>query len=397
MGAAPPRLLFLMNEALFFTTHRMPVALAAREAGFEVHVAAPFDAEYVEAIRARGFAYHDIPLNRSGTSLPGEARLFLALLRLIARLRPALVHHVAMKPVIYGGVASRLLRQPAVVHAITGLGFLFLREDAKARLLRALIRPLYGFALHHPNARVIFQNPDDLGLFLRQGLVRQGDVVRIPGCGVDMAVFRPAETAAPRDRPLVMFPARILGDKGVREFVGAARLLRARGMAADFVLVGRRDANNPTDVPEAEIRGWEAEGLLRWRGFSREMPATLREADIVCMPSYREGLPRGLIEAAATGLPIVTADVPGCREVVRHGENGLLVPVRDAAATAEAVGRLLADPALRRRMGARSREIALAEFSVEQFVADTLAAYRAVLPPGLLPDGRHALRPEPVP
>lgn len=369
-----------MNEALFFTTHRMPVAVAARQAGYEVHVAAPYEENSVAKIEAQGFHYYDIPLKRGGRSVVDELRLLCVFIRLIRRIRPDLVHHVAMKPVIFGGIASRILRVPAVIHAITGLGFLFVREDRASRLIRRLILPLYRFALGHSNACVIFQNPDDLALFQQNRLVDPARTVMIKGCGVDMNEFHPAAAEPAADTPLVMFPARILGDKGVYEFVDAAKALKAKGTNATFVLVGRRDPINPTDVGEAVIRAWEAEGLVEWWGFCTDMPAMLPRADIICMPSYREGLPRGLIEATACGLPIVTTDVPGCREVVRDGENGLLVPVRDGPATAAAIERLLSDDALRERMGKRSREIAVAEFSVQQFVADTLAAYRAVRP-----------------
>jgi glycosyltransferase involved in cell wall biosynthesis len=175
-----------------------------------------------------------------------------------------------------------------------------------------------------------------------------------------------------------MFPARILGDKGVHEFIHAARALKADGAQARFILVGRRDPANPTDVAETAIRGWEAEGVVEWWGFRTDMPQVLPQAHIVCMPSYREGLPRGLIEAAACGLPIVTADVPGCREVVRHGESGFLVPARDGPATAAAIEKLLNDAGLRRSMGRAARQLALDEFTVEAFVADTLATYDAV-------------------
>ena len=373
-----PRLLFLMNEALFFTTHRLPVAQAAQQAGYDVHVAAPFEEGPVQTIRDCGFHYHDLPLKRGGRSLLGEARLLARCFQLIRRIKPDLVHHVAMKPVIFGGLASRLLGVRGVVHAITGMGFLFIRDDWLARAIRTLIMPLYRFALGHPNARVIFQNPDDLNMFLRRRLVRKEITLMIKGCGVDMTTFAPSE---PPDEPvMVMFPARILGDKGVHEFIHAVRDLKAAGSTARFVLVGRRDPANPTDVPEAVIRAWEAEGLVEWWGFRTDMPQVLPQAHIICMPSYREGLPRGLIEAAACGLPIVTADVPGCREVVRHGESGILVPVRDGPATAEAIGKLLDDPALRQSMGRAARQLALDEFTVEAFVADTLAAYDAVLP-----------------
>lgn len=371
------RLLFLLNEALFFTTHRLPVAVAAQQLGYEVHVAAPYEEGPVGIIRDHGFHYHDLPLRRGGRSLLGEAKLLAACFGLIRTVRPHLVHHVAMKPVIYGGVASRMLRVPAAVHAITGLGFLFIREDASARLIRRLIMPLYRYALGHPRSRAIFQNPDDLKLFMAHGLVSQPVTRMIKGCGVDMELFRPGPMH--NGPPVVMFPARILGDKGVHEFVEAARILRGEGQAASFVLVGRRDPANPTDVDEATIRGWEAEGLLQWWGYRTDMPNVLPKAAIICMPSYREGLPRGLIEAAACGLPIVTADVPGCREVVDDGRTGLLVPVRDGVATAGAIRRLLQDEGLRREMGQAARAKAVAEFSVEQFVADTLAVYADVM------------------
>ncbi len=372
----PQRLLFLVNEALFFTTHRLPVALAAQEAGWEVHVAAPFEEGPVAVIQGSGFHYHHLPLKRGGRSLFGEVRLLARCIQIIRALRPALVHHVAMKPVIFGGLASRLLRVPAAVHAITGMGFLFIREDWSARLIRALIMPLYRYALGHPNARVIFQNPDDLDLFLRHRLVPTDITVMIKGCGVDMNLFSPGP---PQDGPpVVMFPARILGDKGIHEFIHAARSLKQAGARARFVLVGRRDPANPTDVAEATIRKWEADGLVEWWGFQTDMPNTLRQAHIICLPSYREGLPRGLIEAAACGLPIVTTDVPGCREVVRPEESGLLVPLRDGPATAAAIDRLLKDADLRHSMGEAARQMALDDFTVEAFVENTMAVYDAV-------------------
>ncbi|MBM3489285.1 MAG: glycosyltransferase family 4 protein [Alphaproteobacteria bacterium] len=373
-----PRLLYLMNEALFFTTHRMPVALAARAQGFEVHVAAPYAAEHVAVIERNGFAYHAISLQRGGQSPIADLRLFLACWRLIRQLRPRLVHHVAMKPILYGGLASRLLGVPATVHAVTGLGHLFVRQDWRARSLRWIVLRLYRLALRHGNARVIFQNRDDLAMFVARGLVAPAATRLIRGTGVDMAVFHPAPTLP--WPPLVLFPARLIADKGVYEFVAAARLLKQHGMPGRFVLVGRRDPENPTDVAEATLHGWVADGIVEWWGFRRDMPEVLRQASIVCTPSYREGLPRGLIEAAASGLPIVTTDVPGCREIVEHEATGLLVPARDAPATAAALGRLIADRALCQRLGAEGRRRALRDYALEPFVAATLALYRELLP-----------------
>ncbi len=381
MSTRPFRLLFLMNEALFFTTHRLPIALAAQARGVEVHVAAPFDSAPVARIRELGFHYHDIPLARGGRNPLADLRLFWRFAGLIRALRPDLVHHVAMKPVIWGGLASRLLGVPAVVHAITGLGFLFIRDDRGARWMRRLLIPLYRFALHHRNARAIFQNPDDLALFTDNAMVPPAIVDMIRGCGVDLERYAPRpEPEAPPVR--VVFPARLIGDKGLREFVGAARLLKAEGLDARFLLVGRRDPENPTDIAEAEIRGWEAEGLVEWRGFSSDMPAVFADAHLVCMPSYREGLPRVLIEAAACGRAIVTADVPGCREIVRDGDNGALARVADAADTARALRPLIVDADLRARMAARGRARAEAEFSVGRFVEETLASYARVTPSG---------------
>ena len=366
-----------MNDAPFYVTHRLSVGIAAKRAGFDVHVAAPFHAEAVRRVEGEGLVFHDIPLRRGGRRIGGEIALIVAMARLIRGLKPDLVHAVTMKPVCYGGTLARLMGVSAVVLAITGLGYLFVTESAAARAMRLIALALYRFALGKRPLRAIFQNPDDLALFRERALVADDVVRMIRGCGVDMTVF--SARAEPEGEHVVMFPARILGDKGVHEFVGAARLLKAKGIRARFVMVGRTDPDNPTNVGDAGIARWTDEGAVEYWGFSEDMPTSLARATIVCMPSYREGLPRGLIEAAATERAIVATDVPGCREVVRHGENGLLVPLRDAAATAAAIETLLTDAALRRRLARRGREIAVTEFSVEDFVARSLAVYREVL------------------
>lgn len=375
------RLLIVVQEALFFTTHRLPIGLAMQHRGWEVHVAAPADMAVAAQLRGLGFHVHPIPLARGGRDPLAELRLLLAMFRLIRRLRPSLLHLVSIKPVIWGGLAARLLKVPAVVHAITGLGFLFIRQDDRTGRVRRLIEKLYAVALRHPNSIAIFQNGDDRALFEARQMVRPGRWTMIRGCGVDMDVFaaraEPAIDAA--NPPVVMFPARLLGDKGLREFVAAAERLKAAGYVARFVLVGRRDPDNPTDIGAQALQAWIDSGTVEHWGYAEDMPAMLGKSHIVVLPSYREGLPRGLIEAAATARAIVTTDVPGCREVVRHEDNGILVPLRDAEATAAAIARLLDDPVLRRRLAARGRGIAEAEFSVERFVAESLAAYEHVL------------------
>lgn len=370
-------MLFLMHEALFFVTHRLPLGLAARDMGFEVHVAAPAMEEYVEIIRQHGFHYHEIPLDRGSLRPVAEIALLIEFWRLIRFVQPDLIHAVGMKPVCYGGTLARLLKVPAVVLAITGLGYLFMRRGTLTRAVRQVVKRLFRFALGHPNARAIFQNPDDLAMFTDMRLLDPAIAVTIKGCGVDMKEF--AATPEPSGEVTVMFPARLIGDKGVREFVEAAEILKRFGVKARFVLVGRNDPQNPTNVGDDEIASWLERGAVELWGFQSDMPATLAKAHIICMPSYREGLPRGLIEAAACARPIVAANVPGCREIVRPGENGLLASARDVPATAAALRRLIENGDERRRMGARSREIAEAEFTVEQFVADHLATYEAVM------------------
>lgn len=379
------RLLIVVQEALFFTTHRLPVGLAMQKRGWTVHVAAPQDPAIAARLAAQGFIFHPIPLTRSRQNPVAELWLLLVLFGLYLKLRPNLLHLVSIKPVVWGGLAARLLRLPAVVHAITGLGYIFIqaedRAGRKTGLLRGLVEWLYRQALGYDRSVAIFQNPDDLAVFEARRLVRHGGWVMIKGCGVDMQAFaaQPEPAIDDANAPVVMFPARLLGDKGVREFVVAAEQLRAEGVRARFVLVGRRDPDNKTDIGEAVLQGWIESGTVEYWGFSQDMPAMLARAHIIVMPSYREGLPRGLIEAAAIGRAIVTTDAPGCRDVVRHEENGLLVPVGDGAATADAIRRLLQDAVLRQRLAARSRAIAVSEFSVEHFVEASLATYDRAL------------------
>jgi glycosyltransferase involved in cell wall biosynthesis len=239
------------------------------------------------------------------------------------------------------------------------------------------VRSAYHLLLDAPNSRLIVQNPDDLALFTHSGMVQANRVVVIRGSGVDPLRF-PAQPE-PEGTPLVVLPARMLRDKGVREFVDAARRLREQGVAARFALVGDPDPESPASIAEAQLEQWAAQGVVEYWGWRNDMVEVYRQCHLVCLPSYREGLPKALIEAAACGRAIVTCDVAGCREVVRDGDNGLLVPVRDSAALAAALRRLIEDAGLRSRMGQRSRERAVAEFSLQRVIADTLALYRSCL------------------
>lgn len=372
-----PRLLFVVNDPSFFLSHRLPLALAARRAGADVHVATQ-SGPAAEQIAAEGLPFHGVPINRSGVGLLGELQSLLALIRLYRAVRPDIVHHVTIKPVLYGSIAARLARTPGVVNAITGLGYVFAAKGTRAELLRALVKRMYKSAFDHPRNRVIFQNPDDRSRFLAAGLLRECTAVLIRGSGVSLEHF--PLTREQKSAPVVILASRMLWHKGVGEFVEAARRLRNAHVGARFVLVGDTDSGNPSAIPRSQLEMWHAEGVIEWWGHRNDMPRVFAQSHIVCLASeYGEGVPKVLIEAAASGRPIVTTDSPGCREIVRHGVNGLLVPIRDTARLAGAIHQLIEAPKLRREMGLRGREIVEAEFSVEQVVRETLAVYRELL------------------
>jgi glycosyltransferase involved in cell wall biosynthesis len=367
-------LLFFCAEDWFVCSHWLPHLQAAQAAGYEVHVATRVQS-HADRIEALGARVVPLNLSRRGLNPAAELRLLVELVRLYRRLRPTLAHHVAMKPVVYGSLAAWFSGTRAVVNYMSGLGWLFTAESCKARLLRPVVRAVLGRLL--ATGQVIVENPDDRAQLLALGLEPRC-LHLVPGAGVDLAEFGPVpELPGPLS---VVLPARMLWTKGVGEFVEAARRLRAEGVEARFVLVGGPDPENPASVPEAQLDAWAREAAVECWGRREDMARVLAEAHVVCLPSYREGLPKALLEAAAAGRPIVTTDTPGCRDVVRHGDNGLLAPAKDAAALTAALRALLADPALRARMGRRGREIAEAEFSLERVTAATIAVYAAALP-----------------
>lgn len=370
------RILFLVNDTRFFLSHRLPLALAAREKGYEVHVAAaPVSGS--EAIAAAGLVYHPLAFRRSALGPVGELRTLIMLYRLLRRIRPDRVHNVTIKPVLYGSLAARLTGVPVIVNAISGLGTVFLAQGTRAHLLRWFVERAYRVALNTPKCVTIFQNPDDRALFVERRMVVEERTVLIRGAGVDTRRFAPSPE--PEGLPTVVLCARMLRDKGVVEFVEAAKALKSQGCQARFVLAGGLDPGNRSALTEAELRRWCADGTVEWLGHCADMPALLQGAHIACLPSYREGLPKSLLEAAACARPIVTCDVPGCREIVANEVNGLLVPPRDVPRLATALSRLIDDASLRARFGQRGRERVLDAFSLEQVVAQTLALYERVL------------------
>jgi glycosyltransferase involved in cell wall biosynthesis len=370
-------LLFVVNNPAFFLSHRLPLAEEARRRGYEVHLCTP-EGKGAERIRALGFPFHPMTMARGSRAVTSEVATLLSLWSVMRKVQPDLVHHVTIKPVLYGTWVARLCGVPAVVNAISGLGYVFLAKGFKASVVRTLVGLLYAETGNHRNVTFVVQNDDDATMLRRLGALRDREPVRIPGSGVDLNLFEDSDEPT-SNLPLVVVPARLLSDKGIVEFVEAARLLRQRGVQARFALVGDRDEANPACIPERTLAEWASEGVVELWGYRRDMPQVFREAAIVCLPSYREGLPKALQEAAGAGRAIVTTDVPGCRDVVRSGENGLLVPVKDSLALADALGRLLQNPQERRRMGKAGRRRAEEEFGVPAIAEATMKVYENAL------------------
>lgn len=377
MRNKPARLLYVVNIPRFFVSHRLPLALAARSFGFDVQVAASdSDPESADRIAAAGLPFHPLPLSQHGVNPARELKTIFALQRLYTRLKPDLLHHVSIKPVIYGGIAAKLSRRRSVIQAMSGLGYLHVSGEPRARLLEKLSRPAFRLALSGAGIRMVFQNPDDRQLFVNRGLIAEQRTSVIRGSGVDENEFAPLPE--PRaDLPVVLFAGRLLWEKGVGEFIELARQLTGR---ARFRVVGYEERTSPSNVPAAQLQSWHDAGIIEWRGQHDDMARVIGDCNIVCLPStYGEGVPKVLIEAAACGRACVTTDTPGCREIVRHRVNGLLVPPNDIDALTDAVKQLIDEPGLRQSYGMTGREIALQEFTMRQVAEETIALYRSLL------------------
>jgi glycosyltransferase involved in cell wall biosynthesis len=374
------RILFVVNVDWFFLSHRLPLARGAKELGYEVHVAAT-PSRAGDMGNFRDFKFHPIDVHRGGASPVKDLLLLGSLVRLYRRLKPDIVHHVTSKPIIYGSIAARLTGVNGIINSIPGLGLSFSVTGRRASLRKYLITKTYRLALPRKRTRVIFQNSENRKFFVNSKLVDPKDAVLIRGAGVDLDEY-PA-VPEPGQPLVVVLASRMLNEKGVPEFVEAGRLLLRRGIKAKFLLVGRVDNENPDHIPASQLEDWVKAGWVEWHGHRSDMANVFRETHIVCLPTnYGEGVPKVLIEAAASARPVVTTDVPGCRDIVRDGWNGLLVPPKNSEALASALAELLQDSAMRRRMGRNGRMLVEREFGVVQVVAETMATYEELLSEG---------------
>lgn len=376
MSQSLPRLLFFVTEDWYFCSHRLPLAIAAKKAGFDVAVLTR-TAKHTDVIRSAGIRLIPSTLERQGFLPLRELRELLRIIRIYRQEQPDIIHHVALKPALYGSFAALFVKNTRVVNALAGLGFVYTSDTFKSRLLRVFITAAFRLLLNHNKSLVILQNPDDTKLLIENHILKSSHIRLIRGAGVNLEYFH--EMPEPTGDVCVVLAARMLWDKGVGEFVAAAHQLRGQGIVARFILVGKSDSKNPNAIPEEQLVSWQKEGAVEWWGHQNDMAAVFSKIHIVCLPSYREGLPKVLLEGAACGRPIITCDSPGCREVVKPSVNGLLVPVQNVEALAKAMHTLIHEPELRQHMGVQSRRITEQEFAEETVIARTMAVYQELL------------------
>lgn len=375
---ASTRILFVVNAPEFFLSHRLPIAQAAKAEGYDVHVASAFGAQICE-IEGQGFTHHVVPFVRSGQNPLSELKTITKLVGLFRSVKPDLVHLVTIKPVVYGGIAARFAGVNAVVSAVSGLGTVFLASSIAAKARRWLVKRLYAAAFKQKRFAVIFQNPDDRDILQSLVAVEPADTRMIRGSGVDLDEY-PC-LPEPEGKPVVVMAARLLRDKGVFEFVQAAQLLVERSVPVTMRLIGSPDSGNPTSVSKHDLLSWRQAEVVELLGYRTDIAEQYAAANIVCLPSYREGLPKSLVEAAACGRAVVTTDVPGCRDAITPDITGVLVPAKDSLGLADALQALIKSPELRYKMGREGRKLAEEAFAIERIVAQHIEIYRDLLKP----------------
>jgi glycosyltransferase involved in cell wall biosynthesis len=377
---APPKVLLVANTSWYLYNFRLPLMRELRQAGYQVAAVAPLDT-YSPLLEAEGIPVHHWMLARSSINPMLELRAIVDLVRVYQREQPDLVHHFTIKACLYGTIAAKLAPVYRVINAITGLGHVFLGQRKRTRLLRRGLKPLYRAVFMARRARVVFQNADDQEKLIQLGLTEHSRTRLIRSSGVDIQHFQPEDDTAGRFHPTLqlLFPSRLIREKGLHELLEACRQLWAEGVPLDLLVAGDLDAGNRSSLSPAELTALRAEPRLRCLGHVTDMRALYAASDIVVLPSWREGLSRALIEAAAMERPIITTDVPGCRDVVDHGRSGLLVPLQNGPAIALAIRLLLEQPELARVLGQQARRKVVEEFRVTLVNDHTLQQYAQLI------------------
>lgn len=368
------RVIYVVNVDWFFVSHRLPIALAAKDAGYEVHLAATMTLPR-SVLEGYGFVVHDIGVNRSGTGIFNNIKLLLSLLSIFWKVRPHIAHMVTIKPVLIGGIAARLSPVKGVVFAISGLGHIFVDNSFRGQVRRKLVGFLYRLALGKANKRVVFQNPHDCSLIKKATNLSEGSIVMVPGSGVDLSEYEFKSKLGAR---ITLFmAARLLRTKGVVEYVEAARIVKKQYPNVEFLLAGDPDPDNPASIDAQLLASWKTEGIVTVLGFRSDITALMAESNIVVLPSYYgEGLPKVLIEAAATGCAVITTDMPGCRDAIEPDVTGLLVPPKDIHALSNAMLKLISSPEILSGMGCAGRRRAEQIFDIKTVINIHINAYQ---------------------
>ena len=368
------RILYVVTEDWYFLSHRLPMARAARAAGYEVHVATRLNSGKA-AIEAEGFTPHPLSWLRGSLSLWHSLKDVAELRKLLRNLKPNILHNVSLKPVLLGSVASLGLSSIAVVNSLTGLGTLFIGNHGASGRTRSAVRAALAYLLKRRNSRTIVQNPDDRKFVLELG-VPEASVVIIPGSGVDTAQFTPLPEPPP---PITAaYVGRMLADKGVLTLIQAFSLATSRGVQLQLLLAGDTDKENPGSLAPEQLREFASAFGIHWLGYVTDIREVWAKAHFAVLASRREGLPKGLLEAAACGRPMVATDTPGCREIAIRNETALTVPVDDAPALAEAMTKMAGDAAMRARFGKASRALVEVKFSADAVGRETVELYQSL-------------------
>jgi glycosyltransferase involved in cell wall biosynthesis len=370
------KILFFVNVDWFFISHRLPIAIDAAAKGYEVHVATTVTNQAKQIID-HGFILHDINISRGKTNPFFVIKNLFDIIFLFKKIKPNIVHLVTIKPILLGGIAARLTNVQGVVAAISGLGYIFINQGFIASIRRFLIKLLYRLSLRHKNIMIICQNQNDLQEIKSLSKLTDSSFTIIEGSGVSLEKFKyfPDTSVIPN----VMMASRLLIDKGVVEFYEAAAILKQIKLQANFVLVGETDPDNPASIPDDLIEKWKNENIVEFWGHRSDMQNHLPKASIVVLPSYREGFPKVLIEAAACGRPVITTDVPGCRDAIYNTKTGILVPPRNAKALADAIKKLILDNPTRQMMGTKARQMSEVRFDEKMVITKHLHIYKQLV------------------
>ena len=370
------RLLFLVNSSSYFLSHRLGIAIEAKKQGYEVHIASPEDG-CEDTFKINGLIHHKLPISRTSINIFSEIKAFLNIYFLIKKINPDLLHLITIKPVIYGGIISRLIQIKGVVSAVPGLGYVYISKGIRAAILRFFINYFYKVSFSKKSLKIIFQNKDDMNkLRLAVGFDPIKSVI-IKGSGVDLDEFK--STPLPEGRPVISMISRLQEDKGVKEFARAAQMIKERKIEADFWLIGDTDSSYPSPILIEDLQEWENKGFLSVLGYRKDINILIGNSNIIVLPSYREGLPKVLLEAAACGRPVITTDVPGCRAAIEEGKTGLLVPPRDSLSLADKIEYLLGNKELLKKMGNAGRKLAEEHFSLDKVVSAHLKIYSSLI------------------